>query len=125
MQKWPIASINWYEIKESGFNNSIGPVTSAHSAEPEHTWYTSLIVQDKNLNLGGVCHGGVLIALADNAMGHGSWHAGGMHQCATIQMDSQFLAAAKKKPNLAVDCKTKAPNKRLKLYDMRDMGCRS
>ncbi len=75
MQKWPIASINWYEIKESGFNNSIGPVTSAHSAEPEHTWYTSLIVQDKNLNLGGVCHGGVLIALADNAMGHGSWHA--------------------------------------------------
>ena len=52
-------------------------------------------MQDKNLNLGGVCHGGVLMTLADIAMGQGSWYAGGMHPCATIQMDSQFLAAAK------------------------------
>ena len=47
------------------------------------------------MNSGGVCHGGVLMSLADLAMGAGSFAAGGEHPCATIAFDAQFLAAAR------------------------------
>lgn len=91
----PDLSLSWVEIKSTGFINTIGPVRTAYTPEPEHRWFATIDVEKSHLNQGGVCHGGVLMSLVDIAMGSGAWHSGGMHGCATIQMESKFLAAAK------------------------------
>jgi len=68
--------------------------------------------------MGGVCHGGVMMSVADIAMGSGSWHSGGQHQCATIQMDSQFLAAAKEGQTLLA-----VANQSRRTKDLSFMSC--
>lgn len=91
-----ISNLSWHNFADAGFNSEMGPVYIAHTEEPDQKFYAKLELEGRHMNMSGVCHGGVLMSIADIAMGSGSWIAGGQHRCATIQMDSQFLAAAKK-----------------------------
>ncbi|GMG81061.1 PaaI family thioesterase [Paralimibaculum aggregatum] len=86
-------ALPWREIRGTGFNAHIGPVRFAEIAPTRFA--AALELGEHHLNQGGVCHGGVLMTLADVAMGAGSFAAGGEHPCATIAFDAQFLAAAK------------------------------
>ena len=86
-------ALPWREIRGGGFNAHIGPIRFAELGGAEYR--AALELQDFHLNSGGVCHGGVLLSLADLAMGAGSYAAAGGHPCATIELDSHFLAAAK------------------------------
>jgi uncharacterized protein (TIGR00369 family) len=86
-------ALPWRDIADSGFHSQIGPVRFARSGEA--TWQAALALDARHMNRGGVCHGGVLLTLADIAMGAASFAAGGERPCATIQLDSQFVAAAK------------------------------
>lgn len=54
-----------------------------------------MVLDARHINVGGVCHGGMLLSLADVTMGAATFTAGGGHPCATIQMDAHFIAAAK------------------------------
>jgi len=86
-------NLPWREIRGEGFNRSIGPIRFA--AVDAGNWRAALAVEARHVNIGGVCHGGVLMTLADVAMGAASFAAGGDHPCATLDMDAHFLAAAK------------------------------
>jgi uncharacterized protein (TIGR00369 family) len=83
----------WRDIRGEGFNAHIGPIRFA--ALGDSRWCATLVLDARHINVGGVCHGGVLLSLADVAMGAATFAAGGGHPCATIQMDAHFLAAAK------------------------------
>lgn len=87
------STLPWRDIRGSGFNAHIGPVRFAKVDET--TWKAALVLDERHMNTGGVCHGGVLLTLADTAMGTSTFEAGGGRPCATIQLDSHFVAAAK------------------------------
>ncbi len=86
-------SLPWRDVRGEGFNAHIGPIRVAVVSATE--FRAALEIRDIHVNLGGVCHGGVLLSLADVAMGAGSFAAGEDHPCATIDLSAQFLAAAK------------------------------
>lgn len=86
-------SLPWRDIRSQGFNAHIGPIRFARAGEAE--WRAALVIEARHINVGGVCHGGVLMTLADVAMGAATFEAAGGHPCATISFDCHFVAAAK------------------------------
>lgn len=87
-------SLPWREIRGEGFNRTIGPIRFCRSGENE--WQAALEIEDRHINIGGVCHGGVLLTLADVAMGAATFESGGRRPCATIELGSHFLAGTKR-----------------------------
>ncbi|MCC5825080.1 PaaI family thioesterase [Alkalimonas sp.] len=79
--------------QDSGFSAHIGPFYQKQQGEQ---WLRALPLTDIHLNPEGVVHGGVLLAFADyviyRAIGDITGH---QMRFATIQLSSQFLAAAK------------------------------
>lgn len=94
----PDPSLDWRDIRDDGFNSHIGPIRMAR--RDETTWLATLTVDARHINAGGVCHGGVLMSLADVAMGAASYQAGGNRRCATIDFEAHFLAAGKRDQTL-------------------------
>jgi len=91
----------WRPVKGDGFNAHIGPIRFAELG-PGH-YAAALDLEARHLNVGGVCHGGVLLSLADTAMGTASYVAAGGRPCATISFDAQFIAAAKHGQTMLAD----------------------
>lgn len=83
----------WRDVRGEGFNAQIGPIRFAPLGEAR--WCASLVLDSRHINIGGVCHGGVLLSLADVAMGVATFEAGDGGPCATIQMDGHFIASAR------------------------------
>ena len=83
----------WRDVRGAGFNAHIGQIEFAPLGANQ--WCVTVLLDERHVNVGGVCHGGMLLSLADVAMGASTFIAGGGHPCATIQLDSHFLAAAK------------------------------
>lgn len=96
-------SLPWRDIRGTGFSSHIGPIRFARAADDR--FHAALELRDIHINVGGVCHGGVLLSLADVAMGAGSFAAGNDHPCATIQIDGHFLAAAKQGQTLLAEAR--------------------
>lgn len=86
-------ALPWRQIRGEGFARAIGPFHFARAGERE--WQCWLAIDGRHLNTGGVCHGGVLLALADVAMGAASFEGGEAHPCATIELGAHFLAAVR------------------------------
>lgn len=87
------ADPDWRPLTDSGFTDHLGAVEFARVGEAE--WAFRLELGPQHINAGGVCHGGVGLTLLDCGMGSAAWEAGGCKPCATIELDSHFLAAAK------------------------------
>ncbi|MEO0959650.1 MAG: PaaI family thioesterase [Pseudomonadota bacterium] len=87
-------SLPWRRVRGEGFNAHVGPFEIARAGE--NRWQARLTLEAKHINVGGVCHGGVLMTMADITMGTATFEAGGGHPCATIEMDCHFIAAAKR-----------------------------
>ncbi|MEL6113053.1 MAG: PaaI family thioesterase [Pseudomonadota bacterium] len=93
-----LCALDWRDALTESFSTLIGPMGFAYDPPSEEEpagkerWYARLTVDTQHLNLGGVCHGGVLMTLADNAMGSAAYMAGGRKPCATIELTSQFIA---------------------------------
>lgn len=83
----------WRDVRGEGFNAHIGPIRFAPLEE--NRWCATLVLDARHINVGGVCHGGVLLSLVDVAMGAATFASGSGHPCATIQMDAHFLASAR------------------------------
>jgi uncharacterized protein (TIGR00369 family) len=96
-------ALPWREIRGEGFNAHIGPVRFAPLSEAR--FHAALELGPIHMNSNGVCHGGVLMSVADLAMGAGSFAAGGEHPCATIAFDAQFLAPAREGETLLADAR--------------------
>lgn len=86
-------ALAWRTVSDSGFNSLLGPIRFARI--DQDTWQGLLDLQQKHMNLGGVCHGGVYMTLADTTMGISAHEASGGQRAATIDFQSHFLAAAK------------------------------
>ena len=86
-------SLPWRTIRGDGFNAHVGPCRIARAGPAE--WHSVLEIEDRHINVGGVCHGGVILWMADTTMGTSSFEGGGGRPCATIDMNCQFIAAAK------------------------------
>ena len=94
-------TLNWRDVKDDGFNEFVGPMRFATLERADDTpvgqprWQLALALDRRHVNLGGVCHGGVLMATADVAMGISASRSADGHRCATVDFQSHFLAAAK------------------------------
>lgn len=85
--------LDWDIPERDGFSSLLGPI--AHAQVSDSEWRFCVDVTAQLLNVGGVCHGGASLTLLDTGMGRAAWQAGGCRPCATIQLDSHFVAAAK------------------------------
>lgn len=79
-------------IFESGFNGYLGPIYMKEQAHNNRHFI--LPVRQELLNAGGVVHGGVLMSLADVALGVTVVRGTG-RPAATISLDCNFVAAGK------------------------------
>lgn len=86
-------SLPWRQITSKGFNQHIGPIRFARAGENE--WQGLLPLDERHTNAWGVCHGGTTMTVADATMGTATFEAGGGRRCATLEMNTHFLAPAK------------------------------
>jgi len=94
---------DWREIKDEGFNSHIGPLQYARlDADTSHL---AVKLDDRHINFGGVCHGGVYMAASDVAMGIMAFRDMGRVPSATIDFRCHFLAAAKRDQWLVIEAR--------------------
>ena len=72
-----------------GFTDAAGPFWSRRDGDG---WQYAVLSSERHVNNRGVVHGGLLLTLADHALGIAVWESIGREACATIQLDMQFLA---------------------------------
>jgi uncharacterized protein (TIGR00369 family) len=81
----------WDLFDGQGFVDHVGPLYVRR--EPNGLRSFGFVAQPKHANLIGVVHGGMLMTLADRALGVGAWDAADGRPSVTIQFDMQFLSA--------------------------------
>ncbi len=74
------------------FEIHVGPVFERGEGIGRHYAFR---VQAHHANLGGRLHGGMLMTFADLTLGQAVWDATGNAPCATLNMQTQFLNAAR------------------------------
>lgn len=82
----------WKQRAGTGFAGLIGPLWSRREGD---RWAYACMAGQQHLNATGVVHGGLLVALADQAMSMTVWEATARTPCVTVQIDTHFIAAAR------------------------------
>lgn len=82
----------WKLLRTEGFFSTIGPLWARTIGE---SWEYGLHVEPHHENPLGIAHGGMLVTLMDQAISMIAWSATGRKPCATVQLDTHFLASAK------------------------------
>lgn len=82
----------WKLLKTEGFFSTIGPLWTRPLGE---RWEYGLQIEPHHENPLGIAHGGMLVTLMDQAISMIAWSATGRKPCATVQLDTHFLASAK------------------------------
>jgi acyl-coenzyme A thioesterase PaaI-like protein len=88
-----IESLGWERFEDKGFIDHVGPLFVRRGADGLRSF--AFVAQPKHANLIGVVHGGMLMTLADRALGVAAWDVAGETPCVTVQFDMQFLSAVK------------------------------
>lgn len=83
----------WEPFPDEGFIDLVGPIMMRRTATGLRSF--GFVAAQKHANLIGVVHGGMLMTLADRALGLASWDAAEGRPCVTIQFDMQFVSSAK------------------------------
>ena len=86
--------------RAAGFSELAGPFWSRRDGDE---WRYGALAEPKHMNNRGVVHGGLLLTLADHALGFAVWEHVGRASCATIQLDMQFLDAVRPGDFVEVD----------------------
>lgn len=87
----PIAN-GWRQRTLPGFAGLIGPLWTRKEAV---SWAYGLRATADHLNPAAVVHGGLLTSLIDHAISAIAWEAIGRRACVTVQLDTQFISAAR------------------------------
>ncbi|MFJ5486410.1 PaaI family thioesterase [Hansschlegelia beijingensis] len=82
----------WTLFEDQGFIDLVGPLYERR--DPAAPRAFGFRAGQKHANLVGVVQGGMLMTLADRALGVTAWDAAGGRPCVTVQFDMQFLTAA-------------------------------
>ena len=83
------AAEGWTTRAETGLMALVGPVWTKRDGEARRYGF---VAEARHLNQGGVVHGGMLMAFADQALGMTASGANGGRRQATVQLDTHFLA---------------------------------
>lgn len=103
-------------MPSSGFSELVGPVLARREGE---RWAYAFQSGPQHENRQGAIHGGMLMFFADHAIGAIAWETGGRRKCVTMQLDTQFLSAAK--PGEFVECRGEAVRTARSVIFMRGM----
>ncbi|MDM0042918.1 PaaI family thioesterase [Variovorax dokdonensis] len=87
-----LSEAGWRERTLSGFADRMGPLWTR---KEEDGWAYGILAGAEHLNPAGFVHGGVLCALFDHMISAVAWEAAGRQPCVTVQLGTQFLAAAR------------------------------
>lgn len=89
-------STGWKQRSGQGpFTQQVGPMWVKRETEgPDGSAY-ALLAEERHTNSRGVVHGGMLMTLADHVLGWIVWDAVDRAPCATVSLNSQFIAAVK------------------------------
>ncbi|MFC7051674.1 PaaI family thioesterase [Hansschlegelia quercus] len=82
----------WSTFHDEGFIDLVGPLCERWTEGKPRAF--GFRAGQKHANLLGLVHGGMLMTLADRALGVASWDAAEA-SCVTIQFDMQFVSSAK------------------------------
>ena len=82
----------WSSVRTAGFFTTIGPLWCRQVGD---SWEYGLVIEKQHENPLGISHGGMLMTLMDQAMSIVAWHQAERQPCATIQLDTHFLAPSK------------------------------
>jgi uncharacterized protein (TIGR00369 family) len=86
----PVAA-GWTTRPETGFMGLIGPVWTKSEGEER---LFAFLAEARHLNHGGVVHGGMLMAFADQVLGIAAMRADPGRRKVTVQLDTHFLSTA-------------------------------
>lgn len=86
------AAAGWSERDAGGFTDLVGPLWARRDSEG---WAYGLLAGPQHSNVHGIVHGGMLMTLIDNALGLTVWEATGRQPAVTMQLNTQFIAAAR------------------------------
>ncbi len=93
MDRESLRAAGWECIQPGGFTGHVGPLWRREVDEGQQV---GLFVGEHHANNHiGTVHGGVLMTFADNALGMGVSRALGASNCATVSLQTQFLASAR------------------------------
>jgi acyl-coenzyme A thioesterase PaaI-like protein len=82
----------WVRREIEGFAALTGPFWQLSEASG---WAYGVLATRDHANVHGIVHGGMLVTLLDNALGLTVFEAAGRVPCVTMQLNTQFLAAAR------------------------------
>ncbi len=81
----------WVTREASGYMGLVGPIYARREAT---AWAYGVRADVQHLNQNGNVHGGMLVTLADSALGMIVWEAVERRPCVTVQLNTQFVSAA-------------------------------
>lgn len=79
------------EISSVGFNHYVGPFYRLPDDDDGRVRRFAIVVADKHMNAAGTVHGGVLMTLADMAMGQTARLATGAKGGSTVSLNCDFV----------------------------------
>jgi uncharacterized protein (TIGR00369 family) len=82
----------WKRLRCGNFMDGVGPLWALRSNEE---WRYGMLAHDGHLNPAGVVHGGALQTLIDHVLSIVAWKTSARMAGATVQTDTQFLAAVR------------------------------
>jgi uncharacterized protein (TIGR00369 family) len=82
----------WRQRSLAGFIGMVGPLWTRNDAEG---WSYGLLATASHLNPAGLVHGGMITTLLDHALSTIAWETAGRVACVTVQLDTQFVSAAR------------------------------
>jgi uncharacterized protein (TIGR00369 family) len=87
------AADGWTPLRTAGFPGLVGPYLGRREGDGEGAgWVYGFTAEARHLNVGGVVHGGALIAFADETLGMTLWEAADRRPVTTVQLNTHFLA---------------------------------
>lgn len=87
-----LADAGWRRRALPGFAGLVGPLWTR---KEEASWAYGILATSEHLNPAGLVHGGLLTTLVDHALSAIAWQAMERNACVTVQLDTQFLSAAR------------------------------
>ncbi|TPG59047.1 PaaI family thioesterase [Roseomonas nepalensis] len=86
------AAEGWSPRPPQGFTGLTGPLWSRPGGDG---WAYGVLADERHANGHGIVHGGMLVTLLDNTLGITVSHATGRRPGVTMQLNTQFLSAAR------------------------------
>ena len=87
-----LSAAGWRQRSSPGYTGRFGPLWTR---KEENGWAYGVLPTAEHLNPAGAVHGGVFASLMDHAVSAVAWEALGRQPCVTVQLDTQFLQAAR------------------------------